>query len=156
MAGFVLSTRCLLVCTILVFFSSFASAQFGATLQGTIQDKTGAKIGGAQVTVTDQATGVVRNATASPDGFYRFGEMPPGIYTVTVDATGFKQQITKDVTVAAESARGLDITVEIGNASETVNVNGELAPALQTEDANVQGTLTTAEVQNLPEIDRDP
>jgi hypothetical protein len=157
MAGFVLSTRCLLVCTFLVFFSSlFASAQFGATLQGTVQDKTGAKIGGAQVTVTDQATGVVRNATASPDGFYRLGEMPPGIYTVTVDATGFKQQITKDVTVEAESARGLDITVEIGNASETVNVNGELAPALQTEDANVQGTLTTAEVRNLPEIDRDP
>src|SRR5450631_2802868 len=140
----------------LAFICSLTAwAQYGASLQGTAQDKSGAKVGGAQVAVTDQATGVVRNATTSVEGFYRFSELPPGVYTVAVNATGFKSQVTKDVTIAAESPRGLDITVEIGQASETVNVNGE-APALQTENANVQGTLSSIEVQNLPEIDRDP
>src|SRR5580658_1828583 len=80
-----------------------ALAQFGATLQGTVQDKSGAKIAGAKVAVTDQATGVTKEVTTSPDGFYRLGEIPPGRYTVTVDAPGFKHQVTKDVEVAAES-----------------------------------------------------
>jgi Carboxypeptidase regulatory-like domain/TonB dependent receptor len=158
MARFVFGfcARFLSTCTICILLTSFASAQFGASLQGTVQDKSGAKIPGAKVEVTDQVTGVLRNVVTSPEGFYRLGELPPGLYTVSVDATGFKQEVTKDVAVSAESARGLDIMVEIGETSETVNVNGDLAPALQTEDANVQGTLSTAEVQNLPEINRDP
>src|SRR6266496_1455369 len=117
-----------------------AWAQFGASLQGTVQDKSGAKIANAKVSVTEQATGVIHDATSSAEGFYRLSELPPGLYTVAVDATGFKSHLTKNVTVAAESARGLDITLEIGNASETVTVTGEV-PSLQTENATVQGTL---------------
>ena len=133
-----------------------AFAQYGATLQGTVQDKSGAKIGGARVTVTDQSSGVARSTTTGAQGFYSFSEMAPGLYTVTVDANGFRQQVTNDVSVMAEAPRGLDITLDVGQASETVTVNGSQAPSLQTEDANVQGTLSSAEVQNLPEIDRDP
>ena len=97
-----------------------AWAQYGASLQGTVHDKSGANLAGAQVTVTDQATGVVRTGTTNADGFYRFSELPPGTYSVTVDAAGFKSQVTSDVAVAAESARGLDVRVEIGSAKETV------------------------------------
>jgi len=133
-----------------------AWAQYGATLQGTVQDKSGAKVASAKVTVIDQATGVAKDTTTSAEGFYRLAEMAPGSYTVTVNATGFRDKVTKDVAVAAEAPRGLDITLEVGNASETVTVNGEIAPLLQTEDANVQGTLSSVEVQSLPEINRDP
>ena len=133
-----------------------AWAQYGATLQGTVQDKSGAKVASAKVTVIDQATGVAKDTTTSAEGFYRLAEMAPGSYTVTVNATGFRDKVTKDVAVAAEAPRGLDITLEVGNASETVTVNGEIAPLLQTEDATVQGTLSSIDVENLPEIDRDP
>ena len=135
--------------------SPTAWAQYGASLQGTVQDKSGAKVEGAKVAVTDQATGVVRNGTTNGDGFYRLSELPPGTYTVAVDATGFKSQVTRDVSVAAESPRGLDVTMEVGNTSETITVTGEV-PALQTENATLQGTLPSIAVQNLPEIDRDP
>lgn len=132
-----------------------AWAQYGASLQGTVQDKSGANISGAQVTVTDQATGVVRTGTTNATGFYRFSELPPGTYSVGVDAAGFKSKVTSDVAVAAESARGLDVTVEVGDASEKVTVTGE-APALETENATVEGTLPSIAIENLPEIDRDP
>jgi hypothetical protein len=142
---------------ILIFLSGMtALAQFGASLQGTVQDKSGAKIAGAKVAVTDQATGVTKEVTTSADGFYRLDEIPPGRYTVAVDAPGFKHQVTKDVDVAAEVPRGLDVTLLVGNASESVTVNGDVAPALQTEDASVQGTISETEVESLPEIDRDP
>jgi Carboxypeptidase regulatory-like domain/TonB dependent receptor len=133
-----------------------AWAQYGATLQGTVEDKSGAKVAGAKVTVFDQATGVTKDTTTSAEGFYRLAEMAPGLYTVTVNATGFRDKITKDVAVAAEVPRGLDIALEVGNASQTVTVNGAIAPLLQTEDANVQGTLSSVEVQSLPEVNRDP
>src|SRR5579872_920364 len=149
-------TPVLMMSAIFIFLTASAFAQYGATLQGTVQDKSGAKIAGAQVSATDQSTGVVRTATTSPDGFYRFAELPPAAYTVAVDAPGFRHQVTQDVAVAAESPRGLDITVEIGQTSETVTVNGTVAPALQTEDATIQGTISTIEVQNLPEVNRDP
>src|SRR5580698_3331165 len=114
MARVALSIRFLLICTILTFLSTSALAQYGASLQGTVQDKSGAKIAGAKVTVTDQATGVIRDTTTGAEGFYRFGEMPPGSYTVDVDAPGFRHQTTKDVVVAAESPRGLDIALQVG------------------------------------------
>ncbi len=148
--------RFVLFFAMVAFLCSSCFAQYGATLQGTVQDKSGAKIAGAQVSATDQATGAIRDVTTSAEGFYRFGELPPGLYTVTVDATGFLHEVTKDVAVAAESPRGLDVTVQVGHTSETVTVNGSTAPALETEDANVQGTLSSVEVQSLPEIDRDP
>jgi hypothetical protein len=142
---------------ILILLSAMtALAQFGASLQGTVQDKSGAKIPGAKVTITDQATGVTKEVTTSADGFYRLGEIPPGRYTVAVDAPGFKHQVTNDVEVAAEAPRGLDVTLLVGNTSESVTVNGDVAPALQTEDASVQGTISETEVESLPEIDRDP
>lgn len=142
---------------ILILLSGItALAQFGASLEGTVQDKSGAKIAGAKVDVTDQATGVTKEVTTSADGFYRVGEIPPGRYTVAVDAPGFKHQVTKDVDVAAEVPRGLDVTLFVGNTSESVTVNGDVAPALQTEDASVQGTISETEVESLPEIDRDP
>jgi hypothetical protein len=142
--------------TLILLSGMTALAQFGATLQGTVQDKSGAKISGAKVAVTDQATGVTKEVTTSADGFYRLGEIPPGRYTVAVDAPGFRRQVTKDVDVAAESPRGLDVTLSVGQNSESVTVNGDLTPALQTEDASVQGTISQAEVESLPEIDRDP
>ncbi len=141
--------------SVVILFSMTALAQYGATLQGIVQDKSGAKVAGAKVAAADQATGVVRNTTTSAEGFYRFDELPPGIYTVAVDAAGFKSQVTRDVMVAAESPRGLDITVDVGQATETVTVTGA-PPALQTENANVQGTLSSIEVEGLPKIDRDP
>jgi hypothetical protein len=156
MARVALSIRFLLICTILTFLSTSALAQYGASLQGTVQDKSGAKIAGAKVTVTDQATGVIRDTTTGAEGFYRFGEMPPGSYTVDVDAPGFRHQTTKDVVVAAESPRGLDIALQVGKTSETITVNGDTVPALQTEDASVTGGIGAKQVEELPSFGRDP
>src|SRR6267378_6664656 len=99
----------LLVCG--VFFAAAAQAQFKASIQGTVLDSKGGVVAGAKVTVTNQNTGVVRETTASDQGFYRINELPPGSYTVTVEASGFKQEISKDIAVEAEQPRGFDVTL---------------------------------------------
>jgi len=146
--------RALLLSTIFFLLTSSALAQYGASLEGTVTDKSGAVVAGAIVTITNQATGVSRNAVTGDSGFYRITGLPPGRYNVDVEATSFKKS-SKSVEVAAEGATAANVTLETGSASETVNVTSA-APVMQTEDATIQGTLTTIEVENLPEINRDP
>jgi Carboxypeptidase regulatory-like domain len=146
--------RAVLVSTILLFLTSFAVAQYGASIEGTVTDKSGAVIGGATVTVTDEATNVSHSASTSANGFYRITGLPPGQYKVEAGAGSFKKSSTT-VDVSAETAAAANIELQTGSATETVTVTGA-AEALQTEDANVQGTLTTVEVENLPAVNRDP
>jgi hypothetical protein len=146
--------RIFLFSTIICLLTSLAFAQYSASIEGTVSDKSGAVIGGATVTITDLATGVGHSTVASDTGFYRITGLAPGQYKVEAQAGNFKKSTTT-VDVVAETARAANVVLETGSATETVTVTG--APeALQTEDANVQGTLSTIEVENLPAVNRDP
>jgi|SRR5580658_471115 hypothetical protein len=147
--------RALLLSSIFFFLTSSALAQFGASVEGTVTDNSGAVVASATVTVTDQATGVSHNTVSDKSGFYRINELPPGTYRVDVVATSFKKTTKSDVIVSAEQPTPVDVILSTGAASETVTVTGT-QEALQTEDATIQGTLTAQEVENLPEVDRDP
>jgi hypothetical protein len=147
--------RALLLSTILFFLTSSAFAQYGASLEGTVTDKSGAVVAGATITITDEATGVSRTAVSGSEGFYRINELPPGTYKVIVEAASFKKNTRSGVVVGSESASAANIVLETGSASETVTVTGNVT-ALQTEDANIQGTISAIEVQSLPEVNRDP
>src|SRR3981081_4019240 len=110
-------------------------AQFKASLQGTVLDSKGGVVAGAKVTVTNQDTGAIRETTASDQGFYRVNELPPGLYTVTVEASGFKQTVSKNIAVEAEQPRGYDVILQIGAVQESVTVSAS-AEGLQTENAS--------------------
>ena len=130
-------------------------AQFKASIEGTVMDPHGKAVPGAKVTATDQDTGVSRDTVASAEGFYRISELPPGKYTVTVEAAGFKVSTSKDVVVEAEQPRGFDVTLAVGSTQETVTVTAP-AGGLETETANVNTTIGTQEVLTLPQFGRDP
>lgn len=132
-----------------------AWGQYNASIQGTVTDSSGAAVPNAKVTVMNQATGVSSQTTTSATGFYTIGQLPPGNYTVTIEANGFQKSETKDVVVLAEQIRGLDLTLTVGGANQTVTVNGATTPLLQTENATISGTLTQQEIQQLPKFGRD-
>jgi outer membrane receptor protein involved in Fe transport len=139
----------------IVALATLVQAQFGASLEGTVTDKSGAVISGANITVTDQATGVSRSTVTSGAGFYRVPGLTPGRYRVDVEAPSFKKETTSDVLVNAESTRGLNVALTPGSAQETVSVTS--APsALETENANVSGNITARQVEELPSFGRDP
>ncbi len=131
-------------------------AQFGASLQGTVEDQSGAVIPGATVTITQTGTQQQRTQTTGAEGFYRFSELPAGNYSVSVTATNFKVSQQDNVAVAAETPRSLDIKLTAGGASETVTVNASDVSALQTSDATISGTLDSQTLQRVPTVGRDP
>lgn len=130
-------------------------AQFRASIQGTIQDSTGAVVAGAKITVVNQDTGVVSSAVSTSEGFYRVGALPPGRYTITVEAASFERNVAKDVAVAAEIASGHNVTLKVGSATETVTVTATPS-GVQTENANVSTAITSQQISRLPQNGRDP
>jgi len=114
-----------------------------------------AAVADAKVSITNQATGATRDTVTSDQGFYRIPELPPGRYTVTVTAPGFKNSVSSDVEVKAEEPRGFDVTLQVGALSEQVTVSAS-AESLHTENANTGTTITTDQLDRLPQFGRDP
>ena len=148
--------RYLAVICVSLVLAAPAFAQFNASIQGTVTDATGAVIPGAAVKVTNQATGVSTTSQTTGAGVYRIAGLPPGDYTVSVSAASFKDHTETNVRVAAETPRGVNVQMVAGGAAETVNVSSATTPELQTENANVAGTISSQQVTQLPAFGRDP
>src|SRR6266568_3421448 len=144
-----------LLAALLSLFAVSTYAQFGASIQGTVVDKSGGVVAGATVTVTNQDTGAIKTAVTGDTGFYRVSALVPGKYTITVEAAAFKKEVTKDVFVSAEELTGHDIVLQPGAVTESVTVIGD-AITLNSENANVAGSITARDIQRLPEVGRDP
>src|ERR1041384_6732281 len=131
---------------LLCFLAAFAftgSAQTNkGTIVGTVTDPNGAVVNDAKVTAVNNATAESREATTGDEGTYTIPALDPGVYTVTVDATGFKQSIVQQVKIDTSSRQAVDVQMTIGNVNgETVTVTAE-APVVDTE-SSVRGDLIT-------------
>ena len=146
-----------LICGLFVLLPlATASAQFKASIQGTVSDATGGLVPDATVTVTNKETNAKQTTTSSGEGFYRVSGLPPGTYIVVVEKTGFKKQIFENVSVSAETTEGLNIVLETGQVAETVTISDSTAQALGTENGEVSRAMTTREIRELPQVGRDP
>ena len=148
------SVFCAVLFSVVLGLSVPLQAQFGAGIQGTVTDQSGAVVKGAKVTVTNQATGVSTTTATNNTGFYSVQLLPPGKYTVDVDAPTFNKNSVHDVEVGAELTRGLNVVLKPG-VQETVTVDAQ-ANTIETENGSVTGTIASEQVQQLPTFGRDP
>ena len=140
---------CLTVFAVLALtFSAFAQVQNGQ-FAGTVLDPTGAAIAGAKITVTNPATDLSLSATTNSSGYYTVKEVPIGVYKIAVEAAGFKTVSNSGVTVNAGTIAHVDFKMQIGKASEIVEVTGAAAQ-VNTEDSKLATVVTTTQVENLP------
>jgi hypothetical protein len=151
-----LSLRVVLCGFFLLLLTTTASAQFRAGVQGSVTDAQGGAVVGATVTLTSKETNKTQQATTSDEGFYRFSELPPGSYTITAEQAGFNKKTLANVVVNAEAVEGVNITLEAAGVTASVTITDTLGQSLETENANVDKSLTTQEVRQLPQFGRDP
>ncbi len=133
-----------------------AAAQYRASIQGVVTDAQGSVVSGATVTLQNEETNQTLTATTDDNGVYNFNSLPPSHFTLTVEKTGFKKKVLKGVGVISEQANSVNVLLEVGQASETVTVNGDAEPLIDTETANLSGTVKAEEFQRLPSFGRDP
>jgi hypothetical protein len=150
-AGYVLFAA-ILLCT---FAASFAAAQStGGRIRGTVTDSSGSAIAGAKVTLVNIDTNVPRESTTSASGEYTFLEVPVGNYEIDVNQTGFKKFVRKDVQVNLNEVLGVDIVLQVGGATETVEVTGA-PPIIDTSSTQLGAVVDERSVTQLPLNARD-
>jgi hypothetical protein len=132
---------------------AFGQSDLG-TISGFVKDPSGSTVPNAKVTVKNQ-TGLERQATTSESGFYTITNIPPGVYRVTVESTGFKKFDSSDNKLDPSATLTVDATLAVGAATETVEVTASAA-ALQTETASVQKDVTREQIDALELNGRNP
>lgn len=118
------------------------------SIVGTVTDPSGAVVGGAKVTITNKATGQAVTTTTTSAGTYTSGALTPGNYQVRVEGQGFKTT-ELGVTVQVNTTASGNIKFEVGQSTQVVEVQASEV-GVNTEQATVQGVLTSEQIENLP------
>ncbi len=138
-----------LVCLALVSAGSLLAQGTSGTITGIVTDQTGAVVPNAGVTVLNQGTGVKQEMKTNNAGVYSFHSLIPGIYTVQVTASGFKNYENHDLTLSVDQVLGVDVKLEVGASTQTIEVTGA-APLVNTEEGRMSNLVTGSQVANMP------
>ena len=136
---------CLICATSICAFSQTTTGR----IVGNVSDPSGAAVGGATVTITDVQRNIGRSVTTDTSGEYVAPELQPGQYKVRAEAKGFKSVERINIVVAVAEDLRVNITLPPGQVSEMVVVTDEV-PLVNSESATLGGTLTNAEINDLP------
>jgi hypothetical protein len=139
---------------ILTSVPGFAQSDLGS-IQGVVKDPSASVVPNATVSVRNSVSGLERRTKTTEAGGYTITSIPSGVYTLVVEATGFKKFESLNNKLDAASTLGIDVTLTIGAASETVEVTAS-ATALQTESATVQKLITREQIDSLELNGRNP
>jgi hypothetical protein len=147
--------------TLLVVFCSLSFpicpllyGQATASFSGTVTDKTGSVISGAQVTVTSQGTGVSRQIKTDDSGRYLIPLLPVANYTIRVEAQGFQAAEQKDLRLQVDERREVDFTLAPGTVTQAVEVSATEV-AVETSTPALGQVITSQQVADLPLNGRD-
>src|SRR5271165_1711185 len=142
---------CMLALAPSALFSQSAST---GTVQGTVTDPSGAAVAAATITLTDKATNTPRTASTNENGRFILVDVPAGTYDFSVSKQGFRISRLTGQTVNVGSSLTLNVALEVGSVSESVEVTATNAE-LQTLNATVGNTITGVALDSLPSISRD-
>ena len=123
--------------------------QTGGDITGRVTDPSGSAIPSANVTLTNNATNATRQAETTVEGFYTFAAVPPGLYRLKTEHSGFKTANSTNVEVQVQQSVRLDLTLQIGQVSESVEVTATAA-LLQSENATVGTVIENREIAEAP------
>src|SRR5215467_1671470 len=146
----------LLVGVLLLSFGSsnaFGQATASATVQGTITDKSGAVVAGAEIVAKNKATDTTRTTSSDETGSYRFELLPAGTYTVTVKKSGFGA-VTQTAEILIGQTATVNAELKPGAESEVIEVTSD-APVVDLAKTDVSQNITPKEVEELPMVGRD-
>ena len=142
---FTLSLFCLIIC----WGQSVQAQTIFGRISGTVRDTAGATIPNANVIVSNVATNLVRNVPSDEDGFFTVTNLPVGNYNVEVEKTGFKKAVHSGVSVVADARLTIDVTLEPGQITETVQVTASVGETVNTTSGEVARLVDQRQVQDL-------
>ncbi|MDQ6663662.1 MAG: carboxypeptidase-like regulatory domain-containing protein, partial [Acidobacteriota bacterium] len=137
------------LCTLLALSAVAVYGQTLGEITGHVSDATEGAVAGATVTLTSTSTNAARTTTTTDAGDYSPPSVPPGGYNVRVEHRGFKAAVSNGVEVQVQQTVRLDFTLEVGQVSESVEVQA-VADQLQQENATVGTVIENRGIIELP------
>src|SRR5581483_687451 len=119
------------------------------SISGTVTDPSGSSVGGVQVTATSTDTGLTRTATTLDNGIYNIPQLPPGLYDLSVQKTGFATEDRKGVQLLVNQAATIDFKLAVAAVNQTVEVTGA-PPPLNTTNATLGDVVQHQQIVDLP------
>jgi hypothetical protein len=149
MARIIAHALLLLGSLFLLPIETLAQGETTSAIVGQVTDGTGAAIPGATVTITNRATALQRNAKTDNEGRFNFPQLPPGTYSVRVEAEGFDPRHNDDVVSGLGEKQTVDFTLKVARSNQTVEVTGA-PPLINPENPNTSTNLNAPALENLP------
>ncbi len=131
------------------------SQEFRGTIGGAVTDPAGARIPAAKIVATETSTGTKVQTVSDSSGQYTLPFLAPGDYDISVTSPGFKEYVRKAIHVGSGDHPQIDFKLEVGNATQTVEVTADVS-LVNSENASVGQSITTKEVEDLPLNGRTP
>jgi len=135
--------------TILLAVGSVHGQVPQGAIQGNVIDPTGGRLVGAELTLENEQTGIKRTLSTSDEGLYSFNYLDSGSYQLTIQASGFKTGIYKNIRVQIGEKVRVDAKLEVGEVTSSVEVSGAAA-ILQTDTATVGSLISRREINDIP------
>ncbi|HEV8484086.1 MAG TPA: TonB-dependent receptor [Blastocatellia bacterium] len=146
---------CVLALALAQNTSAFGQADVSsATLKGTVTDPNGSVVVGATITLTSVDKGIIKTAKSGSDGTYRISLLQPGVYDVQVESQGFAKAFARNMELTVGQSFVYDVSLRVGEIINSVEVTTD-APLIQVEQTQQANTINQAQVDNLPNINRN-
>jgi hypothetical protein len=147
------ASRYFSICAVILLVAFAAVSVSGQTIfgriSGTVTDSSGAVLPNATVTIRNNATNLERSTVTDGEGFYTVTNLPVGSYTISVEQTGFKKAVQTDNVLAADTRLTVNLALEAGAVSETVEVSTSAGETVNTTSGEVARVVDRRQVQNL-------
>jgi hypothetical protein len=143
-ASFILLSLLAMLC-----FALATPAQDTGSISGTVTDKSGAAIVGAEVSISDLGGSLTRSTVTNSDGLYVVPALPGSTYNIHVSASGFQKYEAKNVVLQVAQKARVDVSLTVGAVSEEVVVEGEGLAQVDTQSAELGGTITGSQITQL-------
>jgi hypothetical protein len=125
-----------------------------ATMTGTVTDASGSVVPGAQVSLSNELSGDVRKTVTNSAGYFTFAAVPAGSFSLNVEATGFQRFVRKGIVVNSSERVVADAALQIGSATQTVEVNASAESVNTVDSGDKTNVLDTAALQNIATVGR--
>ncbi len=145
-----------LLCAFLMLWTVAGLAQVATSrLEGTVQDATGAVIPGATVSAVNVKTDVGSTTTSNAQGLFVLPSLQPGMYTVTVEAQGFRKAVISNVELNVAGTVSQLVKLEVGSVADSITVEAN-AVRVQISESQISQAVTLRDIDTLPQLARGP
>src|SRR5205809_2291799 len=131
-------------------FAPAVSASPTGSIAGSVKDQTGALVSGAKLTLTSISTNAKIGAISDSNGSFQFLQLAPAVYSLQVEANGFKKVVVDNVVVEVDQITHVDATLQIGSVAETIEVASEAIPLLETDRSTLSNVVESQVISNMP------